>query len=237
MKGSDHSQVVLSRFHTVCQVIQEDQQRLKDEVYELQHQRELERQSQRQANSDGDNMQNILSSLLQYERNLHTSPQKGHKPNDKFGELIWRIPNILQLYKGMLRDKKQSVCSPVFYSSPGGYAMILRAYLNGEGIGRDTHMSIFFSIRQSENDDKLKWPFNRTVQIKLINHQNEGASITRRLIPYTDCPTFQRPEYVCNIASGFPKFAPVSVLLNDDFTKSDTITLQCTVLNPTHHLL
>ena len=236
MKGRDQSQVVMSRFHTVCQVNQEDLQKSRKEVSELQHQHELERRSQRQCCSDEDE-QTLLSSLTRYARNLYTSPQNDHKLEDKYGELIWKIPDILQLHKDMLRDEKHSVCSPVFYSSPGGYAMFIRAYLNGEGAGRDTHMSIFFSILQSENDNKLKWPFNKTVQIMLINHQNEGASITRRIIPYADCPTFQRPEYLFSMASGFPKFAPVSVLLNDNFTESDTITIQCTVLNPTYHLL
>lgn len=47
------------------------------------------RDSQRQAYSNDDNMQTLLS-ILHYERNLYTSPQKDHKPNDKFRELIWK---------------------------------------------------------------------------------------------------------------------------------------------------
>ena len=209
---------------TLSQISQE-KQKLKNLVYELQRQLT---QSHKKACSDDDDTQAILSNLAQYGREL-TAPPQIPKLQDNCGGLIWEIPNILQVYRESLRDENQSLCSPVFYTSPDGYAMFLRMYLNGEGTGKNTHLSVFFSILQSENDGELDWPFNRTVQLKLVNHLNEADSITKILTPYPHSPTFQKPGYSFNIPSGFPKFAPVSKLLNDHFTKSNTITLQCTL--------
>lgn len=216
---------------TNSQICQENKE-LRKVVYELQ-QLAL---SHKKASNDGNDKQAILSNLAQYGRELTAPPQEAEL-QDNCGELIWKIPNILQLYNESLKDDNQSLCSPVFYTSPDGYGMFLRVYLNGEGAGKNTHLSVFFSILQSENDGGLDWPFNRTVQLKLINHHHEAASITKTLTPDPHSPTFQRPRYSFNMPSGFPKFAPVTVLLNDDFTKSDTITLQCTLLYTIRYVL
>lgn len=50
-----------------------------------------------------------------------------------------------------------------FYTSKYGYRMCLRVYLNGDGTGRGTHLSLFFVVMKGPNDALLRWPFNQKV--------------------------------------------------------------------------
>lgn len=52
---------------------------------------------------------------------------------------------------------------PAFYTSKYGYKMCLRIYLNGDGTGRGTHLSLFFVVMKGPNDPLLRWPFNQKV--------------------------------------------------------------------------
>lgn len=41
--------------------------------------------------------------------------------------------------------------------------MCLRIYLNGDGTGRGSHLSLFFVVMRGHSDALLKWPFNQKV--------------------------------------------------------------------------
>lgn len=51
-----------------------------------------------------------------------------------------------------------------FYTSKYGYKMCLRIYLNGDGTGRGSHLSLFFVVMRGLSDALLKWPFNQKVK-------------------------------------------------------------------------
>lgn len=53
-----------------------------------------------------------------------------------------------------------------FYTSKYGYKMCLRVYLNGDGTGRGTHLSLFFVVMKGPNDALLRWPFNQKVGLE-----------------------------------------------------------------------
>lgn len=42
--------------------------------------------------------------------------------------------------------------------------MCLRIYLNGDGTGRGTHLSLFFVVMKGPHDALLRWPFNQKVR-------------------------------------------------------------------------
>ena len=44
-----------------------------------------------------------------------------------------------------------------------GYKMCARIYLNGDGMGKGTHVSLFFVIMRGQYDALLKWPFRQKV--------------------------------------------------------------------------
>ena len=57
--------------------------------------------------------------------------------------------------------------SPPFYTHLGGYMMCLKVYANGQGDGKDTHVTVAVCLMRGEFDDLLKWPFRGDVTIKL----------------------------------------------------------------------
>ncbi|RLV93910.1 hypothetical protein DV515_00013340, partial [Chloebia gouldiae] len=46
-----------------------------------------------------------------------------------------------------------------FYTAKYGYKVCLRVYLNGDGTGKGTHMSLFFVVMKGDYDALLPWPF------------------------------------------------------------------------------
>ncbi|XP_011405862.1 PREDICTED: TNF receptor-associated factor 5-like [Amphimedon queenslandica] len=70
-----------------------------------------------------------------------------------------------------LKEEEEGWSSPGFYTSPGGYKMLLRVYPNGlcTGKGTGTHVSCFIRLEAGEYDDTLEWPFQGEVTIELLN--------------------------------------------------------------------
>ena len=52
-----------------------------------------------------------------------------------------------------------------------GYKMCIRAYLNGDGSGYKTHLSLFFVVMKGEYDALLKWPFDYKVSMILVGEE------------------------------------------------------------------
>ena len=62
------------------------------------------------------------------------------------GSFIWRIPDIRRRRRDAINGKITSIYSPPFYTERNRYKMCIRAYLNGDRIGYNTHVSIFFVL-------------------------------------------------------------------------------------------
>jgi TNF receptor-associated factor 2/TNF receptor-associated factor 3 len=52
--------------------------------------------------------------------------------------------------------------------------MCIRAYLNGDGMGYKTHLSLFFVLMKGECDPLLKWPFEYKVSMILVGRSTSG---------------------------------------------------------------
>ncbi|CAF3845966.1 unnamed protein product, partial [Rotaria sordida] len=115
-------------------------------------------------------------------------------------------------------DRQTSIYSPPFYSSSTGYKMCLRLYLNGDGNARRTHMSLFFVLMRGEYDAILKFPFAYKVIFCLYDQSNQHNHIIDSFKPDIKSNSFQRPRSDMNIASGIPKFVPLTKLQNDKNT-------------------
>ncbi|XP_003383554.1 PREDICTED: TNF receptor-associated factor 4-like [Amphimedon queenslandica] len=73
--------------------------------------------------------------------------------------------------------------SPSFYTSPGGYKMMLCVYANGYGKGKGTHLSCYTVLVPGEYDDELGWPFQGEVTVELLN-QHEDKNHKKLVIKY-----------------------------------------------------
>ena len=174
-------------------------------------------------------IQAIQNSLAQYAIAIDEVRLRQNVPDVKTtnGLYIWKIPDICQSYRDAVDGKTVSLYSPPFYTSSNGYCVRIRTYLNGDGIGKGTHISVFFFIMRSKHDNMLSWPFKQSVRFTLINQKNPAASITEAFVPDLHSPSFQKPDYDMNIAIGFPKFAPQGVLQDENFTLNSTLIIHC----------
>ena len=145
------------------------------------------------------------------------------------GTFTWKIPEVRRRYGDAVERRTISLYSPPFYTSPHGYRMCIRVYLNGDGVGRGTHVSVFFVLMRSEHDSLLSWPFRQSVRFTLINQVNPDASISEAFVPDLESPSFQKPDGDMNIASGFPKFAKQAVLNDNNFTLGNAIFIKAQV--------
>ena len=144
------------------------------------------------------------------------------------GQFVWRIPDLSRRIRDAKQGKVTSIYSPPFYTSKSGYKMCIRTYLNGDGMGEKTHVSVFFVIMKGEYDALLPWPFQSRVSLQLLNQEN-GPHMTETFRPNPSSKSFQRPTSEMNVASGCPRFASLATLSNPAFVKNDVLFIKCTV--------
>ena len=142
------------------------------------------------------------------------------------GVYVWKINELARRRREAQNGRTISLYSPPFYTSPHGYRLCLRAYLNGDGDGKGTHISLFVVIMKSEFDDLLAWPFTHEVTLTLINQKyptEPKKCITHKFKPSPKSSSFQKPVETFNIASGFPSFTKIETLSDSNFNKNDTV--------------
>ena len=67
-----------------------------------------------------------------------------------------------------------------FYTHSQGYRMCLKVTANGQGSGKDTHITVAVYLMKGEFDDQLEWPFRGDITIQLLNQQ-EGGHYSRTI--------------------------------------------------------
>ena len=134
------------------------------------------------------------------------------------GTLLWKITNVSERIQEAKSGRQTSFYSPPFYSDRNGFKMCARIYLNGDGNGRNTHLSLFFVILRGENDALLQWPFRQKVTFILIDQSTSESreNIYDAFRPDPNSSSFRRPLSEMNIASGLPVFCPLGKLLSGD---------------------
>ncbi|XP_070582245.1 TNF receptor-associated factor 2-like [Ptychodera flava] len=138
------------------------------------------------------------------------------------GVLVWKISDFERKRQDAISGKTVSIYSPCFYTSRHGYKMCARIYLNGDGMGKGNHVSVFFTIMKGPFDALLRWPFRQKVTLMWVD-QNDREHLVDAFRPDPTSSSFKRPTQDMNIASGCPLFMPLSQLdsprhayVNDD---------------------
>ena len=144
------------------------------------------------------------------------------------GTYIWKIDNYSRRFQEAVSGKTLSIYSPPFYVGRFGYKVCARMYPNGDGIGKGTHMSMFFVIMRGEYDALLPWPFVQKVHFRLIDHDRIRDKYDA-FRPETHSSSFKRPTSDMNIASGCPTFISQSELRQGGFIRNDTMFVKITV--------
>ena len=141
------------------------------------------------------------------------------------GAFLWRIPDVARRKRDAIDERITSIYSPPFYTGRNGYKMCIRAYLNGDGLGYKTHLSIFFVLMKGEYDPLLKWPFDHKVSLILVD-QNHRKHIVQTFKPTPESSSFQRPRTDMNVASGCPQFSKLDVLDDPSYVKDDVMYIK-----------
>ncbi|KAF6020546.1 hypothetical protein EB796_021137 [Bugula neritina] len=147
------------------------------------------------------------------------------------GHLLWKITDVQKH-----RDEaatRHSIYSHPFYTETYGYKMCARVFVNGDGSGKNTHISLFFVVMKGEYDALQTWPFQKKVTMKLRNVTENRPDIVEMFRPEPSSFSFQRPKNEMNIASGCPQFADQAHVFNPDngFVVDDTMYIEIMVNN------
>ena len=144
------------------------------------------------------------------------------------GDYVWKIDHFSRRYDEAISGKTPSIYSPPFYVGRFGYKVCARLYPNGDGNGKETHLSMFLVIMRGEYDALLAWPFIQKVHFRLLD-QDRIRDVFDAFRPDPNCVSFKRPTSDMNVASGCPRFVSHSELRKGGFVRDDTMFIKVTV--------
>ncbi|CAH3034357.1 unnamed protein product [Pocillopora meandrina] len=144
------------------------------------------------------------------------------------GILLWKISDFAHKKNDAVTGREVSIYSPCFHTSQHGYKMCARLYLNGDGMGKGTHLSLFFVVMRGDYDALLRWPFRQKVTFMLLDQDNV-EHVVDAFRPDPNSSSFQRPRRESNIASGCPMFCSLSELNNHAYVRDDVMFLKVIV--------
>ena len=145
------------------------------------------------------------------------------------GVLLWKIDEFDRRRREAIDGTTMSLYSTPFYTSRHGYKMCARIYLNGDGMGKNTHLSFFFVVMRGPFDGLLTWPFKQKVTLTLLNQAGK-KHVSDSFRPDPNSSSFQRPgRREMNIASGCPMFIRIEHLMSGGFVKDDCIYVRVIV--------
>lgn len=145
------------------------------------------------------------------------------------GVLMWKIRDYSRRKQDAKSGRTISLYSQPFYTGRFGYKMCARVYLNGDGVGKATHLSLFFVVQRGEYDALLPWPFKQKVSLMLLDQDTGTRHLVDSFRPDISSSSFKRPTSEMNVASGCPLFVSHSVLETPTFLQDDTIYIKVVV--------
>nr|WMV84500.1 TNF receptor-associated factor 5 transcript variant 1 [Larimichthys crocea] len=150
------------------------------------------------------------------------------------GRLIWKIDDFSRRRDAEVRGQPPSLSSVPFHTGRCGYKMAAKVYLNGDGEGRGTHLSLYVVLMPGDFDALLPWPFRQTVSLSVLDQSGAANHRSLSFKPDPTSKSFQRPgaESVSNIAVGFSCFIPLDKLEtphNATYVSDDTLFVKVKV--------
>ena len=144
------------------------------------------------------------------------------------GVLLWRIEGFKKKRQDAINGVKTAIYSPYFYTSEFGYKMCVKLYMNGDGFGKGSHLSLFFVVMKGDYDALQTWPLQKKITMMLLD-QGNGDHMIDAFNSDPQSSSFQRPKSDMNIASGSPLFMPIDSLNNRQFIKDDVMFIKIIV--------
>ena len=144
------------------------------------------------------------------------------------GTLLWKIEGYQRKRQDAINGVKTALYSPPFYSAQYGYKMCAKMYMNGDGFGKGSHLSLFFVVMRGDYDALQTWPFQKKITMMLLDQGNRDHMIDA-FHSDPQSSSFQRPKSDMNVASGSPLFMPLDSLNNRQYIKDDVMFIKVIV--------
>lgn len=125
-------------------------------------------------------------------------------------------------------DVDAFIDSPPFYSTPTGYKMGIRLFLNGNPTARGRFISLQFLLMRGEYDAILRFPFCFFVSLSLLDQTNERNHIFKQFQPEISSRNCQRPQVDMNIINEISEFVSLDTLRkeNNPYIRDNTIFIK-----------
>ncbi|XP_068689741.1 TNF receptor-associated factor 3-like [Montipora foliosa] len=152
-----------------------------------------------------------------------------HLENTSYdGTYIMKIDDVQRRFQDAISGKYTRIESPPFYTSRRGYRCQMSVYLNGDGEGRGTHMSIFLVMMRGDFDAILSWPFKQKVTFTLIDQEKNNDHLDS-FRPRDDDTSWRRPRSTRNVGSGMPVFILHENLSSGGYIRDDTMYIRAQI--------
>ena len=147
---------------------------------------------------------------------------------------VWKISGFNGLLKSAKKGINTDVESSPFFTGPVGYKLCVCISPNGDGDGKNTHLSVYISLPKGKYDAILPWPFSKAVTFTLIDQQeNElnANNVARIFTPDPANARFARPSD-SNGGYGFSLFISHEQLRCRRYIVDDTLFLKVQCSSP-----
>ncbi|XP_057295437.1 TNF receptor-associated factor 3-like [Hydractinia symbiolongicarpus] len=147
------------------------------------------------------------------------------------GKMLWKIDNYEKRLQQAKIGEVTALHSAPCFTNRYGYKFCARLYLFGDGMGKGTHLSLFFVLMKSEFDNVLQWPFQKQVTFRLIQQGQKGTTkeVKESFFADKSSSSFQKPTKEMNIAAGCPLFISHKDLKKGGFIEKDSLFIEVTV--------
>ncbi|XP_058019919.1 TNF receptor-associated factor 4 [Ahaetulla prasina] len=158
------------------------------------------------------------------------------------GVLIWKIADYARkLQEARLRSNYESF-SPPFYTHRYGYRLQVSVFLNGNGSGEGSHLSVYIRVLPGQYDNLLEWPFAYRVTFSLLDQSDPSLSkpqhITETFLPDPTWKNFQKPGTGRTsldeslLGFGYPKFISHEDIKKRNYVRDNAVFIKASVEIP-----
>ncbi|XP_068683551.1 TNF receptor-associated factor 4-like [Montipora foliosa] len=179
--------------------------------------------------------------LRNTEEELHNTKQLVKKLEEKIdalenktGVFLWKIRGFDEILQQAKTGYEDEIKSAPFYTSEFGYKVRMSLYPNGNGKGKNTHLSIFIIIMKGDYDSILQWPFRKRVKFTLIEpkeNPEDRNNISSTTESQNEGKWNSKPKTEENrVARGFPQFVSHDKLMKSGYILDDTIFIEARIV-------
>ncbi len=87
------------------------------------------------------------------------------------------LPSEIVTMTDFKRHKDEDIVwySPPIYTHPRGYKICFAVYPNGDGPGKNTHLSVYTHLMPGDYDDHLAWPLRGEIRYQLLSQEGSDC--------------------------------------------------------------